>query len=157
GRNVIFCFNAGPRAVPYGSRIRARRVPVRRDRTTVERDDAVAAKPVVGVTGRGARLPCPSRALASAAAPAQDSSHCRARWCRSGRASSNRTSMAGLPSWRMVNLAPSPAMYTGECLGAWAQASFIAPAIVRSLPSDVEVGQSISNAILSTFLIFHDR
>jgi hypothetical protein len=56
-----------------------------------------------------------------------------------------------------VNLAPSPAMYTGECWGAWARASFIAPAIVRSVPSDVQVGQLISNAILSTLLIFHDR
>jgi hypothetical protein len=65
--------------------------------------------------------------------------------------------MAGLPSWRMVNLAPSPAMYTGECWGAWARASFIAPAIVRSVPSDVQLGQLISNAILSTLLIFHDR
>src|SRR5262249_1019770 len=80
--------------------------------------------------------------------PAQDSSHRRARWCRSGRASSNRTSIAGLASWRMVNLAPSPAMYTGECWGAWARASFIAPAIVSSVPSDVQVGQLISNAIL---------
>src|SRR5262245_48048870 len=65
--------------------------------------------------------------------------------------------MAGLPSWRMVNLAPSPAMYTGECWGAWARASFIAPAIVRSVPSDLQVGQLISNATLSTLLIFHDR
>src|SRR5262245_61789633 len=85
-------------------------------------------------------------------APAQDSSQRRSRWWTSGRASSNRTSMAGLPSWRMVNLAPSPAMYTGECWGAWARASFIAPAIVRSVPSDVQVGQLISNAILSILL-----
>src|SRR4029077_3273009 len=51
---------------------------------------------------RAKRILAVRRALA---APALDSSQRRARWCTSGRASSNRTSMAGLPSWRMVNLA----------------------------------------------------
>src|SRR4029434_2522515 len=101
--------------------------------------DAEPGVPEAGVlhfeitAARAKRILAVRRALA---APAQDSSQRHARWCTSGRASSNRTSMAGLPSWRMVNLAPSPAMYTGECWGAWARASFIAPAIVRSVPSD---------------------
>ena len=129
------------------------------ERISVKQDavDSEPGVPEAGVVHFEITASCAKRILAvrrALAAPAQDSSQRRARWCTSGRASSNRTSMAGLPSWRMVNLAPSPAMYTGECWGAWARASFIAPAIVRSVPSDVQVGQLISNAILSTLLIF---